>query len=161
MPWKKILLEGDAAVLTDTVTPADVDFTPAAIGVSDEAARADHRHKIPDPTVAPVDADFAAASIGTSTEVPRADHKHSISAPTAAPPAVDGSAEAIGTADQPARADHRHALGPLVADLDFAEYEADGLSLETRADLPAVVTTKQGRIGFYTYDQHPYIYTTA
>jgi len=95
IPWKKILLEGDAAVLTETVTPSPVDGSPAAIGTSTEAARADHRH----------------------------------------------------------------ALGPLVADMDFAEYEGDALSLETRADLPAVLTTKQGRVGFYTYDQHPYIYT--
>jgi len=43
--WKKILLEGDAAVLTSTVTPSDIS-TSADIGTSSEAARADHTHKI-------------------------------------------------------------------------------------------------------------------
>ena len=42
--WKKILLEGDAAVLTNTA-PSDIG-TSADAGSSSEAARADHVHKI-------------------------------------------------------------------------------------------------------------------
>ena len=42
--WKKILLQGDAAVLTSQA-PADIGTTSDA-GTSDEAARADHVHKI-------------------------------------------------------------------------------------------------------------------
>jgi len=124
MPWKKILLEGDAATLTDTVTPTDVDFGAASIGTSNEAARADHKH----------------------------------SAVVGSPVALDGTSS-DGTSNAFVRADHKHALGPLAVDLDFNWHEADKLSLEARADLPAVVTTKEGSIGFYTYDQHPYVYT--
>ena len=42
--WKKILLEGDAATLSDA-TPQDIGTTADA-GTSTEAARADHVHKI-------------------------------------------------------------------------------------------------------------------
>jgi hypothetical protein len=81
MPWKRILLEGDAAVLTSTVTPVAVDFAAAAIGTSTEAARADHKHSAV--AGSPVALDGLAAD-GTSTAFVRADHKHSF-----APLAVD------------------------------------------------------------------------
>lgn len=127
--WKKILLHGDVAELSD---------------------------------VAPVDVDFLAASAGTATEASRQDHKHDV--PEADPgdlAAVDGSAAAIGSANKFVRADHIHALGPLVADLDFSEQEADGMSLENMTAVDDVTTTKMGRIYFDTTpaDRHPYIYT--
>ncbi len=77
MPWKKILLEGDAAVLTSTVTPVNVDFAAAAIGTSTEAARADHKHSA---TVGSPVALDGLASDGTSTAFVRADHKHAFGA---------------------------------------------------------------------------------
>jgi hypothetical protein len=75
MPWKKILIEGDAAVLTATVTPVAVDFAAAAIGTSSEAARADHKHSAT--AGSPVALDGLSAD-GTSTSFVRADHKHAL-----------------------------------------------------------------------------------
>lgn len=125
--WKKILLEGDVAVLSDTA-PADVDHAAASAGTAGDASRQDHKHDVDEGVV------------GTLV-------------------AIDGGATSLGTDDALPHLDHRHALGPLVADLDFSEQEADALSLEARADLPGVVTTKAGRIGFYTFDNHPYVYS--
>ena len=127
--WKKVLLEGDVAVLSDT-SPVDVDFLAASAGVGTTASRYDHKHDVPEALVG----DLAA---------------------------VNGGAAAIGTANRFVRADHRHALGPLVADLDFDYREADDFSLEVRADLTAPPTgaaIKEGRLGFYSFDDHPYIY---
>jgi len=78
----------------------------------------------------------------------------------ATPQPVDGTAATAGTGTKASRDDHVHALGPLVATLDFAAQEAKDMSLLTRADLPAYMPTswKEGAIGFYTYDDHPYIY---
>jgi len=73
--YKKILLEGDAATLTSTVTPEDVDFAAASIGTSNEAARADHKHSAV--AGSPVALD-GTSSDGTSTSFVRADHKHAL-----------------------------------------------------------------------------------
>jgi len=75
MPWKRILLEGDAVALTTTVTPTDVDFTPGVIGTSTEGARADHKHSAS--VGSPVALDGLSAD-GTSTAFVRADHKHAL-----------------------------------------------------------------------------------
>jgi hypothetical protein len=73
--------------------------------------------------------------------------------------AVDGGAAAIGSANKFVRADHKHALGPLVADLNFAEYEADALALQNLQATDGIVTTKLGRIYFdKSSDRHPYVY---
>jgi replicative DNA helicase Mcm len=79
MPWKRILLEGDAAVLTSTVTPVAVDFAAAQIGTSTEAARADHKHSAT--AGSPVALDGLSAN-GTSNAFVRADHKHCFSEDT-------------------------------------------------------------------------------
>ena len=75
MPWKKILIEGDAAALTTTVTPAAVDFAAAVVGTSGEAARADHKHSAT--AGSPVALDGVSAD-GTGTSFVRADHKHAL-----------------------------------------------------------------------------------
>jgi len=75
MPWKRILIEGDAAVLTKTVTPSDIAFEAASIGTSSEAARADHKHSAV--VGSPVALD-GTSSDGTSNAFVRADHKHAL-----------------------------------------------------------------------------------
>ncbi len=124
--WKKLLLEGDAAVLSDSA-PVDVDFAAASAGVGTTASRYDHKHSVPEALVS----DLAA---------------------------VDGGAAAIGSANRFVRADHKHALGPLVADLNFNEHEADAMALQNLTAADAVVTTKLGRVYFDPLDRHPYIY---
>jgi len=78
MAWKKILLEGDAAVLSDTA-PVDIDFNAAAAGTASEAARQDHKHDIPEALVGDLVAvDGQAASVGTANKLVRADHRHAL-----------------------------------------------------------------------------------
>jgi len=124
MSWKKILLEGDAAVLSDTA-PVDVDFNAASAGSATEAARQDHKHHVPEALVGDL-----------------------------AP--VDGGAAAVGTANKFVRADHKHALGPLQANLDFNQKQADKMVLDVEATPPS--TPVNGQIYFSSADSHPYIY---
>jgi hypothetical protein len=76
--WKKVLLEGDAAELSD-VAPEDVDFGAAAAGVAATASRQDHKHDVPEAEVGDLAAvDGGAAAIGTADKFVRADHKHAL-----------------------------------------------------------------------------------
>jgi hypothetical protein len=76
MPWKKILLEGDAAVLSDTA-PVDVDFNAASAGTATTASRQDHKHSVPVAVAGDLVAvDGGAASAGSLNKFVRADHKH-------------------------------------------------------------------------------------
>jgi len=78
MAWKRILLEGDAAVLSDTA-PVDVDFLAADKGVATEASRQDHKHDVPEALVGDLVAvDGGAAAVGTANKFVRADHKHAL-----------------------------------------------------------------------------------
>ena len=78
MPWKKVMLEGDVAVLSDTA-PVDVDFSAASAGTALDASRQDHKHDVPealDGDLAAVDG--GAAAVGTANKFVRADHKHAL-----------------------------------------------------------------------------------
>lgn len=78
MSWKRILLDGDAAVLSDTA-PVDVDFAIAAAGVATDASRRDHKHDVPKALVGDLVAvDGGGAAIGTANKFVRADHKHAL-----------------------------------------------------------------------------------
>lgn len=78
MVFKKILLEGDAAVLSDTA-PINVDFLAADKGVATEASRQDHKHDAPEALVGDLVAvDGGAADVGTANKFVRADHKHAL-----------------------------------------------------------------------------------
>jgi hypothetical protein len=137
MPWKQILLLGDAAVLSDTA-PVDVTKAAAEAGTATEASRQDHKHNIATATpgsITPGDT----PTEGTATSVARSDHKHG--APSTYPP---GSHALSGHSD-------------AVASVPFNEQEATALALENAATNPS--TSKAGRIVFNSGDNHPYVYT--
>ena len=76
LKWKKVLLDGDVAVLSDTA-PVDVDFSAASAGVGTTASRYDHKHDVPEALVGDlVTVDGGAAAVGTANKFVRADHKH-------------------------------------------------------------------------------------
>jgi hypothetical protein len=76
MTWKRVILEGDVPVLSDTA-PVDTDFNPASAGVAAEAARQDHKHDVPEALVGDlVPVDGGVAAVGTANRMVRADHKH-------------------------------------------------------------------------------------
>ena len=136
MAWKKVLLEGDAAVLSDTA-PVNVTKAAAAAGTATTASRQDHKHDITTAVPGNIAAGDTAAE-GAATSIARSDHKHG--SPATYPPSS-------------------HALSghtAAVANIDLAEYEATALALQNAATNPA--TTKAGRICFNTGDNHPYVY---
>ena len=76
MVFKKILLEGDAAVLSDTA-PVDTDFAIASAGTASDAARRDHKHDLNEGVVGTIKpTDGTAAALGTNDAVPHLDHIH-------------------------------------------------------------------------------------
>jgi len=76
MAYKKILLEGDAVVLSD-VAPSNADFAVAAAGAATTGSKQDHKHALPDAVAGDLAAvDGGAAAVGTANKVARADHKH-------------------------------------------------------------------------------------
>ena len=78
MTWKKVMLEGDVPILSDTV-PADTDFGAASAGVATAASRQDHKHDVPESLVGDlVPVDGGAAAVGTANKFVRADHKHAL-----------------------------------------------------------------------------------
>ena len=137
MPWKQILLLGDAAILSDTA-PVDVTKSPAQAGTAAEASRQDHKHDVATAapgSITPGDS----PTEGSAMSLARSDHKHG--APATYPP----SSHALSA--------HSNA----VASVPFNEQEATALALENQSTNPA--TSKAGRIVFNTGDNHPYIYT--
>jgi RNA-binding protein YlmH len=78
MTWKKVMLEGDVAVLSDNA-PENVDFNVASAGVAVDASRRDHKHDVPEAVVGDLAAvDGQVASIGTANKFVRADHRHAL-----------------------------------------------------------------------------------
>jgi hypothetical protein len=76
MAWKKILLEGDAAVLSD-VAPVNVDHAAAAAGTATEASRQDHKHDVDEGVVGTIAAvDGSPAALGSDNAIPHLDHVH-------------------------------------------------------------------------------------
>jgi hypothetical protein len=109
----------DSGILTSTAPP-QIDIGDAAVvGVSGEAARADHQHALPIPTfVSTIDPDDA-PSLGVSTIPAREDHQHAIV--TDAPVDV-AQANVEGVSGAFSRADHVHSHGdqPIGDGLDHA-----------------------------------------
>lgn len=78
MVYKKILLEGDAAVLAGLV-PLSVSFGSALVGSASTAARQDHKHGAVGVLVGQIAAvNGAAAVVGTTLGFAHGDHKHPI-----------------------------------------------------------------------------------
>ncbi len=76
MPWRRVLLEGDAAELSDA-NPQNVIQQTAAPGTGTRASREDHLHDV---TVAAPGAavDGQAAAEGSATSLVRSDHRHAL-----------------------------------------------------------------------------------
>src|SRR4030042_1662054 len=78
MTWKKVMLEGDVPVLSDTA-PVNTDFSAASAGVAADASRQDHKHDVPEALVGDLAAvDGGAAAAGTANKFVKADHKHAL-----------------------------------------------------------------------------------
>jgi hypothetical protein len=101
----------NSGVLTST-PPADVTKAAAAVGVSGEAARQDHKHDVSTAITGAVQIGDAAAE-GSASSLARSDHTHSVAAP-GAPVNVTKAAAAAGASSSPARADHKHDITTAV-----------------------------------------------
>ncbi len=108
----------------------------------------------------PANVNAAAAAPGTGTAASKDDHKHSIDVGASGViVAITGAAADGGASNSVARADHRHALGPLVANLSFAGFQATDLVVHSSAAPPT--TPVQGKVYYDTDDLHLYVCTSA
>jgi len=88
-----------------STAPSDVTKSSAVVGISTEAARADHKHNISTAIVGSITPGDS-ASEGTSTSLARADHIHSISG--FGVPVKIGSSNSAGISNTFSRSDHVH-----------------------------------------------------
>jgi hypothetical protein len=137
--WKKVLLEGDAAVLSDTA-PADVTKAAASAGSASDASRRDHKHDISTASPTGNVAEAASAAEGTATSLARSDHVH------ACPSTWAPSSHKLNSHSSPDGA------------VAFAGQQATNLVLDNEAADPTAVL---GKIYFKTGDTHPYVCTAV
>jgi hypothetical protein len=78
---------------------------------------------------------------------------------TGTPVVTDGGAAAAGSGVTASKIDHKHALGPLVANLGFAGYQAVDMVIEQKSTAPA--TPVVGKMYQDSDDQKLYVCTSA
>ena len=96
----------DASGILTSTAPVDVTKAAAAVGVSTETARADHKHDITTAAASGLAATTINAE-GTATSLARSDHTHAISTGVVSTQTPDQT-NAAGTNANLARADHVH-----------------------------------------------------
>lgn len=153
MAWKRILLEGDAAVLSDTV-PENVKVQAAAAGIATEASRQDHLHNI-DVAVPGNISEGATAAEGTAVSLARSDHLHGSPA--------DWTPKTHATSHKSAGGDVilLHELGDPTGIININQQQLDGAALENSATAPDSGTEVSGQIYYNTGDNHPYVFVPA
>jgi len=130
------------AVVTSTA-PVNVTKAAAAVGVSTEAARADHKHDVTTAATSGL-THQATSSEGTATSLARSDHVHGFTAP-AAPANVLVQTAAAGTATEMARADHLHNITTAAPSTGVGGANAVGTSTSlARSDHNHVLRTTTG-----------------
>ena len=155
MSWKNILLEGDAAVLSDTVPGTiGVSDTPNA-GVAVEASRQDHVHGSP-ATYPPTSHDLDTHNSVTVAE---------LSAIVSDATLDDSSATRTPSSHAPAHKDSGgdelllHELGQPTGSVDFNKQQLVNPVFEQQTTPPATPT--QGQVYYDTDDDHIYVYVAA
>ena len=174
MAWKKILLEGDAAVLSD-VDPLDVKSQTAAEGTATEAARQDHLHNL-DLSLSGID-ELGLPTAPLNMNSQRVTSVGAVTTQGDAIPAdvnlraadstlFDGDDKATVQNHTPAThaAEHKSAGGdPINLDefgnptgpVTFNSQEIQGIALEKVGALPAGF---DAQVVFLNTDDHPYIF---
>lgn len=98
-----------AGIVVTSTAPVNVTKATAAVGTSNDAARADHKHDITTAVVGSVNIADAAAE-GSATSLARSDHVHAV---TSATPVNVSIANFDGYATTFSRSDHIHLHGNL------------------------------------------------
>lgn len=140
----KTKLDGIATGATNTpltaTPPVDVTKAAAAVGVSTEAARSDHKHDVS--TAAPTGSlsHGSTNTEGAATSLARSDHTHAFAAP-AAPADVTKAAASAGAASEFARADHKHDVSTATPGTTTYGSAAEGVATSlARSDHAHAVT---------------------
>lgn len=158
MAWKKILLEGDAAVLSDTTPVAITEGATGSAGTATEASRQDHTHASP-ATWAP-DAHLLGSAVHT------ADTLANLNAKISDATLDDSTASRTPTAHE---ATHKsggsdeillNEFGVPAAAVNFNQQQADGMVLEAVDTPPDSAAEVEGQIYFDTGvgDKHAYVW---
>jgi len=148
-----------------SILPIAVSRSAASVGISEQAARADHKHDIftaAPSTITPAQSN----SEGSAASLARSDHIHNI--PVGTPVNVTKAANSEGVAATFARSDHKHdittaAASTLTPDLSNAEGNATSLARSNHIHnvptfapraLSAGGTNTQGTSGSFARSDH-------
>ena len=153
MSWKKILLEGDAAVLSDTVPNTIEPDDSASAGVATQASRQDHEHAIAAAIPTGDVAESASAAEGSATSFARSDHLHT--APATWAPTAHEASHKSGGGDEILL----NEFGDPTGSVEFNQQELLKAVVEQLATAPGTPT--QGQLYYDTADDHVYVYVAA
>jgi hypothetical protein len=153
MSWKKILQEGDAAVLSDTVPNTIEPDDSASAGVATDASRQDHEHAIVTGTPTGDVAESASAAEGSGTSFVRVDHVHN--APATWAPTAHEASHKSGGGDEILL----NEFGDPTGNVEFNQQELLKVVVEQLASAPGTPT--QGQIYYDTVEDHIYVYVAS
>lgn len=170
MSWKKVLLEGDAAVLSDSTPEAITESASGSAGTDTEASRSDHVHASPTTwaptahllgshttdTLANLNAKVTDATLDDSGD-PRDPNAHNTSHQNGGGDEIDVTGLSGLLADGQTPLAHTldsHSV-PTGA-VDFNKQEATTLVLQTATGAPG--SPVDGQVYFEDGDDHPYVY---
>jgi len=184
MSWKKILLEGDAAVLSDTgdaavlsdTVPVDVTISAASAGSATEASRQDHKHDI-NVKVNELNAPDGALDmnsqriLGLGAVTTQGDALPADANLRAADSTLlegDSKTTVQNHAPQAHEASHKsgggdeillHEFGVPTSAVNFNKQQATSLALDVQSSAPG--TPVNGQVYYNDTDDHPYVYVSA
>lgn len=148
MSWKKILVEGDAATLSDT-NPQSIQVQTASPGSGLSGSREDHLHAVS--TAAPAAITVGATQAeGSATSLARSDHIHQ--SPSTWTPSSHATAHKSGGGDALALDE----LAVPTGNVSFNKKQATSLALEVLSSAPA--SPVNGQVYFNDTDDHAYVY---
>ena len=153
MSWKKFLVDGDAAVLSDTVPNTIEPDDAASAGVATGASRQDHEHAIVTAVPTGDVAESATAAEGTATSFVRSDHVHA--APATWAPTAHEASHKNGGSDEILL----NEFGEPTASVEFSQQQLLKMVFEQLATAPGTPT--QGQVYYDTVDDHVYVYVAA
>jgi len=155
MSWKKILLEGDAAELSDVVAGTIVPGATASAGVASLASRQDHVHE------APATYPATAHDLDAHNQVTVAELSAIVSDATLDDSSATRTPSSHAAAHKDAGGDEilLSELGVPTGSVDFNKQQLINAVFEQQSTEPGTPT--QGQVYYDTDDDHIYVYVAA
>ena len=155
MSWTKVLLQGDAATLSDSNPVAITENASALPGTASDASRQDHVHASP-ATWAPSAHDLDAHGSATLSELNAIVSDATLDdSGDPRTPSSHATSHKNGGADEVLL----NELGEPTGAVAFNKQQATGLALDVQSSAPA--DPVNGQVYFNNTDDHPYVYVSA